>query len=310
MRVAIFGAGGVGAYFGGRLAEAGHELVVIARGAHLEAIRKDGLKVFSTAGDFEVHPKLATADPAEAEPVDLVLVGVKAWQVSDAARAMKPLVGEATTVLPLQNGVEAPDLLAAELGAAAVLPGLCKIVSYIEGPGVVRHAGVEPRIEFGERDGRRSERVEALQAAFAATKGISVGVAEDVEAALWEKFLFIAPVSGVGAVCRQPIGLVRKVPQTRALLLRALKEVDLLARARGVALRDDAVARTMRFVDVLPEDSTASMQRDIAAGRPSELDNQAGAVVRLAAEHAVPVPTTEAIYAALLPSELKARGKA
>lgn len=310
MRVAIFGAGGVGAYFGGRLAEAGHELVVIARGAHLEAIRRDGLKVLSTAGDFEFRPRLATDDPAEAGPVDLVLVGVKAWQVADAARAMKPLVGEATTVLPLQNGVEAPDQLAAELGAAAVLPGLCKIVSYIEGPGCIRHAGLEPRIEFGERDGRRSERVEALQAAFAGSRGISVGVPDDVEAALWEKFLFIAPVSGVGAVCRQPIGLVRKVPQTRALLLRALKEVDLLARARGVALRDDAVARTTRFVDALPEDSTASMQRDIAAGRPSELDNQAGAVVRLAAEHAVPVPTTEAIYAALLPCELKARGKA
>lgn len=310
MRVAIFGAGGVGAYFGGRLAEAGHELVVIARGAHLEAIRSDGLKVLSTAGDFAVRPKLATDDPAQAGPVDLVLVGVKAWQVNEAARAMTPLVGEATTVLPLQNGVEAPDQLVAELGAAAVLPGLCKIVSYIEAPGVVRHAGVEPRIEFGERDGRRSERVEALAAAFAATKGISVGVAEDVEAALWEKFLFIAPVSGLGALCRQPIGLVRKVPQTRALLLRALKEVDLLARARGVALRDDAVTRTMRFVDALPEDSTASMQRDIAAGRPSELDNQAGAVVRLAAEHAVPVPAHEAIYAALLPCELKARGKA
>ncbi|MCL4819740.1 MAG: 2-dehydropantoate 2-reductase [Vicinamibacteria bacterium] len=309
MRVAIFGAGGVGAYFGGRLAEAGHELVVIARGAHLAAIRAEGLRVFSTSGDFTVKPALATDDPAQAGPVDLVLVGVKAWQVSEAAQAMQPLVGEATTVLPLQNGVEAPDQLAAELGAAAVLPGLCKIVSFIEAPGVVRHAGVEPRVEFGERDGRRSERVEALAAAFSAAKGVTVGVADDVEAALWEKFLFIAPVSGVGALCRQPIGVVRQVPQTRAFLLRALKEVDLLARARGVKLRDDAVARTLRFVDALPADSTASMQRDLAAGRPSELDNQAGAVVRLAAEQSLPVPAHEAIYAALLPGELKARGR-
>jgi len=310
MRIAVFGTGGVGGYFGGRLAQAGEDVVFIARGRHLEAMRRDGLRVESVDGDFAVHPVEATEDPREAGPADAVLLGVKAWQVKEAGRALPPLLGAGGFVVPLQNGVEAADELAAEVGPERVVGGLCKIVSFVVGPGRIRHAGVAPRIEFAERDGRRSDRVERLRAAFEKAAGLSVATPSDIAAALWEKFLFIAPLSGVGAVTRMPAGPVRSVPESREMLETAMREVFDLARARGIGLRKDAVARTMSYVDGLPADSTASMQRDILEGRPSELDYQTGAIVRLARECRVPVPVNEFIYRSLLPGERRARGAA
>ena len=310
MRIAVVGTGGVGAYFGGRLAQAGESVAFVARGAHLLAMRESGLRVDSVAGDFVIAPVEASDDPARIGPVDVVLVGVKAWQVSEAARTMGPLLGPRTLVVPLQNGVEAADQLAAVLGRERVIGGLCKIVSAIVAPGHVRHSGVPPRVELGERDGRKSERVEALRAAFERAQGVSVVVPDDVEAAIWEKFLFIAPFSGVGAVTRQPAGAMRTVTETRRLIERAMFEVAALARAKGVNLPDEAVARNMEYVDRLPTESTASMQRDIMDGRPSELEQQTGAIARLGREAGVPVPVNEFLYAALLPAERKARGLA
>jgi 2-dehydropantoate 2-reductase len=309
MKIAVIGAGGVGAYFGGRLAEAGESVAFVARGAHLAAMRTSGLRVDSVAGDFLLSPVEATDDPAAIGPVDAVLVAVKAWQVRETARMLGPLLGPETFVVPLENGVEAADELSAAVGRERVVGGLCKIVSAIVAPGHVRHAGVAPRVELGERDGRPSERVERLRQAFARAKGVSVVVPDDVEAAIWEKFLFIAPFSGVGAVTRQPAGAMRTGPETRELIERAMFEVAALARARGVNLPDEAVVRNMRYVDNLPADSTASMQRDIMDGRPSELEQQTGAVVRLAREASVPVPVNAFLYAALLPSERRARGR-
>lgn len=308
MRIAIFGTGGVGGYFGGRLAQAGHAVVFIARGAHLTAIRREGLRVESVSGDFVVQPAEASDDPASVGIVDAVLVCVKAWQVTEAAHALMPMLGPSSVVVPLENGVEAAEELAAVVGAQRVLGGLCKIVSYVAGPGRIRHAGVPPRVELGERDGRPSERVAALRAAFEKAGGVSVGTPDDIEAAVWEKFLFIAPFSGVGAVTRMPAGGFRSVPETRAMLEAAMQEVFDLARARGIALRENAVDRTLGFVDALPADATASMQRDILEGRPSELEHQNGTVVRLGREEGLPVPVNECIYRSLLPAELKARG--
>ncbi len=310
MRIAVFGAGGVGGYFGGRLAQAGASVVFIARGAHLEALRRDGLRVESIAGDFVVQPAEATSDPASIGAVDVVLVCVKAWQVPEIAPALLPLLSADTAVVPLENGVEAADQLAAVVGPERVLGGLCKIVSFVAGPGHIRHAGIAPRIEFGARGGRKSERVAALRAAFEKASGLSVGTPEDIDAALWEKFLFIAPVSGVGAVTRVPIGAFRSVPETRVMLEAAMQEIFDLARARGIALRADAVARTMGFVDSLPAEATASMYRDIVEGRPSELEYQNGTVVRLGRQAGVPVPVHEFLYRSLLPAELQAREKA
>jgi len=233
MRIAIFGSGGVGAYFGGRLARASHGVAFVARGAHLEALRRNGLAVESVAGDFTVRPVEVTDDPREIGPVDAVLVGVKAWQVREAARAMGPLLGAETFVVPLQNGVEAADELADVIGASRVLPGLCRIMSFVAGPGRIRHTSIAPRIEFGERDGRTSARVAALRDAFAQAEGLSAVTPPDIAVALWEKFLFIAPVSAVGAVTRMSAGAFRAVPLLHAHRPRSLTRLALRRRNRG-----------------------------------------------------------------------------
>ncbi|MDD5562813.1 MAG: 2-dehydropantoate 2-reductase [Thermoanaerobaculaceae bacterium] len=309
MRIAIFGAGGVGGYFGGRLAASGQDVTFIARGATLAALRGRGLVVESVNGGFEVSPAPATDDPSEVGAVDAVIVAVKAWQVPAAAGAIRPLLGPDTVVVPLENGVEAPGQLAAALGPGSVAGGVCHIVAFQTAPGRIRHPGLEPTVAFGELDGRRSERLERLQQAFAAA-GVKAAVAPDITVAIWEKFLFIASLSGLGAVTRAPAGVVRALPETRAMTAQALEEIAAVARAHRVRLPADAVARTMAFIDALPADATASMQRDIIAGRPSELEAQNGAVVRLGAAAGVPTPVAAFIYAALLPQERAARASA
>jgi len=302
MRIAIFGTGGVGGYFGGRLAHAGEDVTFIARGEHLQAIQSKGLRVDSLQGDFVIQPAQATDNVAAVGPVDLVVVGVKAWQVPEAARAMKPLVGPRTSVLPLQNGVDAVPQLTAELGHETVIGGLCKIVSFVVAPGHIRHAGFAPSVVIGELDNRRTDRILAIEKIFSSA-GIDTTIAGDIQAALWGKFLFIASFSGVGALAGAPAGVLRTDTQWRAQMITAMEEIESLARARDVKLPDDAVAKAMAAVDGLPPDATSSMQRDIAAGKPSELESQNGAVVRMASESGVAVPTHEAIYAALKTQE-------
>lgn len=309
MRIAVFGAGAVGGYFGGRLAQAGEDVVVIARGEHLEAMRARGLRVESIEGDFTIKPVQATDDPAAIGVVDAVLVAVKAWQVPQAAREMRPLVGAETFVVPLENGVEAPSQLAAVLGEEHVLGGLCRIISALVEPGHIRHAGISPTITFGELDRRRSERVEGLYEAFQRAEGVTPTIASDIHVAMWEKFLFIAALSGVGAVTRAPVGVLRSLPETRAMLVEAMDEILLVAQARDVALPRETVAETMAFIDGLPPQGTASMQRDVMAGRPSELESQNGAVVRLGQEVGIEAPLHNFIYRSLLPQELEARGE-
>lgn len=308
MRILIFGSGGVGGYFGGRFAEAGHAVTFVARGAHLAAIRERGLRIESVAGDATISPASAVGDPAEAEIPELVLVCVKAGDVPEAARLLAPALSAESLVVPLENGVTAVDELSAALGAERVVGGLCRIVSFLAAPGVVRHTGVAPAIVLGEPEGGPSERVERLRSQLSGAVGVDVDVAPDFRLAMWQKFLFIAPYSGVGAVSRQAAGPMRSVPETRALLEGAMREVAAVARARGIAISDAAIARTLAFADALPPDSTASMQRDLMEGRPSELDAQTGSVVRLGREAGVPTPIHDVLYAALLPMERAARG--
>ena len=308
MRVAIFGSGGVGGYFGGRLAQAGEEVIFIARGSHLEAIREKGLRVDSLNGDFRIQPAQANDNPKRVGEVDAVLVGVKAWQVPEVALAMQPMVGKDTFVVPLENGVDAPTQLAAVLGSEHVLGGMCQISAFIEAPGYIRHVGLDPYIAFGELDRRRSDRAEKLRGAFERAH-VNAEVPEDINISMWEKFLFIAPISGVGAVTRAPVGISRSIPETRQLLEQAMQEVVAVARARKVMLSDDAVARKMAFVDSLSPTVTASMQRDIMDGRKSELGSQNGAVVRMGLEAGVATPVNTYLYYSLLPQELRARGE-
>lgn len=308
MRIAVFGTGGVGGYFGGRLAQAGEDVVFIARGEHLRALRTHGLRVESLKGDFIVQPAQAAEDPAEVGVVDAVLVGVKAWQVTEAADRLRPLVGPETFVVPLQNGVEAPAELSAVLGSGHVLGGLCSIISFVAGPGHVRHVGAEPSIAFGEQDNRRSERAERLRQAFARAE-VTVEIPRDIHVAMWEKFLFIASWGGVGAVTRAPVGVVRGLPETREMMEEAMREILHVGQAREVGLSDESMRKGIAFVDGLQPGATASMQRDIMEGRPSELEAQNGAVVRLGRAAGIPTPVHAFIYRSLLPSELRARGQ-
>jgi 2-dehydropantoate 2-reductase len=307
MRIAVFGTGGVGGYFGGRLARGGQDVVFIARGAHLHAIQTTGLRVDSIKGDFVVSPAQASDDPVQVGPVDAVLVGVKAWQIPDAAQAMRPLIGEQTIVVPLENGVEAPEQLATVLGAEHVLGGLCQISAFIAGPGYIRHVGIEPYVAFGEMDGRPSERAGRLLQAFERA-GVEAVIPADIQVAMWDKFIFIAAVSGVGAVTRSPMGVYRSLSETRRMLVEAMQEIFAVAKARGVNMPGDVIEKRLLFTDNQPASVVASMQRDILEGRPSELMSQNGAVVRMGQVLGVPTPVNTFIYTCLLPQELRARG--
>ena len=308
MRIAVFGTGSVGGYFGGRLAQAGEQVTFIARGDHLRAIQSNGLKVDSILGDFVIQPAQATDRPDQVGTVDAVLVCVKAWHVAEAAQAMRPMVAEGTCVVSLGNGVEAPEQLAAVMSNEHVLGGLCQISSLVAGPGHIRHVGLEPYVAFGELDRRTSQRAVRLLGAFQKA-GVKSAIPDDIQVAMWDKFLFIAAISGVGAVTRQPVGVHRSLPETRTILVAALQEIFEVARKRGVGLPEDTVEKRLAFIDGLAPGVMASMQRDILEGRPSELEAQNGAVVRMGQALGVPTPTHAFIYASLLPQEKRARGE-
>lgn len=308
MRIVVVGAGGVGGVLGLLLARSGAEVAFVARGATLAAIRASGLSLESPLGAFTYKPQ-AAEDPAELGKADTVLVAVKSWQVAEVAPKIEPLLGEDTVVVPFQNGVEAAGHLAAALGEKPVLGGLCWIFAWQDEPGKLKHVGFTPRCTVGERKGAVTPRARRVCDALVGA-GIEATVSDDMEAAIWEKFLFIDPFGTLGAVTRVPVGVFRSVPESRELLQKAIAEVEALARARGVKLRADAAARTLEKIDGVLAEGTASMQRDIMAGRQSELLEQTGAVVRLARESGVDVPVHRALLGSLLPQELAARSKA
>ncbi len=307
MRIAIFGTGGAGGYFGAHLARAGEDVVFIARGEHLRAIREQGLRVETTSGEFIVRSE-ATDDPTQVGAVDAVLVGVKTWQVPEAARAMLPMIAPQTFVVPLQNGVESAAHLAAVLGAEHVLNGMCGTISRVMGPGHILSLGETNFIKFGEVDDHKSERALRLQQAFERA-GVKAEVPADIQAAVWEKFIFVAPYGGIGAVSRMTAGVIRSLPETRRMLERGMQEILEVARARKVSLADGIVEKSMGLMDSLAPSATTSLQRDISNGKPSELEAWNGAVVRLGRESGVATPLHEFIYHSLLPSELHARGE-
>ena len=307
MRIAVFGAGAVGGYFGGRLAQAGMDVAFIVRGKHLQAIKKNGLMVESICGDFSVHPKAATDEPTEVGEVDAVLLGVKAWQVKEAAQAMQPMLGPNTFVVTLQNGVNTPTIISNALGPDRIVGGLCKLICLITKPGHIQHAGADPYITFGELDKSHSDRIEMLLQAFSKTTGLTAEISTNIWSDIWKKFLFIAPLSGLGSITRSPVGVFRRLPETRQMLLQSMKEVFNIAIACKVDLPKKVVEETMEFIDAIPEEGTASMQRDIIEGRPSELNEQNGEVVRLGDVVGVQTPANAFIYYSLLPLEMKAR---
>jgi 2-dehydropantoate 2-reductase len=310
MKFAVFGAGGVGGYFGGKLAQAGQDVTFIARGEHLKAIRQNGLRVESVSGDFGIHPAKATDNPAEVGAVDVVLLSTKAWNVPDVIEQMKPLMGENTYSIWLGNGITPTEQLEKAFGRQHVLGGFCRISSFIAGPGHIQHVGVPPYIAFGELDNSRSQRAEKLREIFARIPEIKVEIPSDIQVGIWEKFIYVAAVSGVGAVTRQPNGVFRSVPETRTMLILCMEEILKIGQARGVNLSDDLVQKMVgSSIDKGPADVIASMHKAIMEGKPSELDDQTGAVIRMGRRLGIPTPTNDFVYAALLPMELKARGR-
>jgi 2-dehydropantoate 2-reductase len=305
MRIAIAGAGGVGGYFGGVLALAGHEVTFLARGEHLQAIRQRGLRVISsTHGEFMISPARAEEDPARVGPVDYVVVAVKTYHLEALAPRLASLVGPDTAVVPLLNGVTAHEVLRRHLPKPAVVGGLCAIFSQIESPGVIRMGGKTKTVVVGELDGPPSERLNRLIDAWKG-QGLNASQSNDILAALWNKFVFIASAGGLTSLARVPMGGVRSLPRTRELLIEALGEVEAVARSLGVRLAPDVVEKALATVDGFEPEVTTSMQRDVAAGRLFELEAFNGTIVRLGQEHGVPTPVHRAIYALLLP-QLKA----
>ena len=308
MRIAVFGCGGVGAYFGGRLAQIGQDVTFIARNENLLALRSKGLKVGSIAGDFVIDRVKVTNEPADVGIVDYVLCCVKAWQVTAAARAMLPMVGPDTLIVPLQNGVEAPEQISSFVDPANVLGGLCAIVAFQAGPGHFKHSGANPLIRFGHLDDRPDPRINALSETFNHCIGVKSSIPQNVAVAMWQKFMLITPWSGLGAVSRAPIGVLLDQPETRGLLIEAADEIYRLGLARGIPMPKDSVAKAMAMLEGMPANSTTSMQRDLVHGRPSELDAQSGAVVRLAYEVGLDMPLNRFIVYGLRSLELRARG--
>ena len=302
-RIAVFGAGGVGGYFGGRLALAGADVHLIARGAHLAAIRRDGLRVESIAGDFEVSLP-AIDDPTEIGPCDYVLFCVKAFDTEDAARRLPPLLHAETAVLSLQNGIDNEDKLVAAIGRRHVLGGAAYVFAAVREPGVVVHTGGPGSIAFGELDGRRSRRADRLLALCEAA-GVPAELDADIRVRLWSKYAFICAQAGMTAAVRLPIGEIREAPEGWAMFGELLEEVCALAAAEGVRLPEDTVERHAAFARSLEPAGYSSLHHDLTHGRRMELDALHGTAVRLGRGHRIDVPRCEAVYAVLEPWALR-----
>ena len=306
MKIVVVGSGGVGGYFGGRLAYAGQDVTFIARGDHLSALLARGLTVQSIHGDFCVSPVKATDRMKGLGPVDLALVCVKDYQLEDALPGISALVGTDTVLLPLMNGIRAAERLAEAFGRQKTLGGLCRVISFIAAPGIVEQSSPFQSITFGEWNGRRTPRAETILSILKQA-GLTAELSTDIEAAMWIKFLFITAYSGLASVVRLPARAIKSCPETMAMLESCMKEIEVVAQAKGVALETGVVADAMSFVRAMPNETTSSMQRDVAAGRLFELEAMTGSVVRYGREVGVPTPVNDFIYAILKPAEMTAR---
>jgi len=301
MKIAMMGSGGVGGFFGGRLAHAGYDVSFVARGAHLAAMRERGLTIENEPqGNIQVPRVRATDDPAAIGPVDVVVVSVKLWDTEKAARQIRPLLGPRTGVLSLQNGVVKDDILRRELGEAPVMGGVGYVATHISRPGVIHQVGTMQRIVLGEYDGRRSERAELLVEALKKS-GVTAELSGDVRRAIWEKFVFLSALAGTTTAMRTTIGPIRQNPRTRAFLLDLMREAVAVGRAHGVALPEDYAEQRLAFADGLPADMTSSMHHDLERGNPLEVEWLAGAVVTLGEAKGLPTPANRAVWDILAP---------
>ncbi len=301
MKFMIMGAGGVGGYYGARFAEAGHDVVFVARGEHKQAIAEHGLSVRSARGDVTIRDARVIDDPGEAGAVDIVLMCTKLPDLEAAARAIRPAVGTGTAVISLQNGVDKEGVLIDALGRGAVMGGVAHIAAAIEAPGVIRHTGTMAKITYGELDGTRSDRLHAFDAAAQAAPGFDAVLADDIGLEIWKKFSFLAPFAGITGRYRQPIGPLREEPPRRREFEALVAEAVAVGRAEGIAFSDDWEAEIMAFADGLPAEMRSSLLHDLEAGKPLELDWLTGAVYRFGQAHGIATPANDSVYEALLP---------
>ena len=299
MKIAIFGSGGVGGYFGAKLAAAGEDVTFLARGAHLKAMQDGGLHVESPQGSFHLPKVQATDRPQAVGPVDVVLFTVKMYDVDASAATLPPLVGPDTVVITLQNGVEAMDMVAKHVGAGHVAGGAAYVVVVVDQPGHLRHTTAQSLV-FGERDGRRSDRLVAFEEA-GKRAGFGARVSTQVEADLWVKFVRLSTWSGMTSVTRSPMGVVRDDPALFAMMMTAIDEAIAVGTARGITFPPDIVESTLGMIRNFPAASKSSMLEDLERGRRLELPWLSGAVVRLGKEVGVPAPTHQFITAVLTP---------
>lgn len=306
MKIIIVGAGGVGGYFGARLAEAGLDVTFIARGKHLEAIHKNGLVLKSIDGDYTVFPVKATNNINEIKNPDLIIIAVKSWQITEVAQQIKPILTKDTLILPLQNGVDNVEKLASVLDKKHILAGFCKIYSKVEDYGIINHFTYPPELFFGEFDNQKSKRVIRLKEVFDKATFKTI-IPDDIQVEIWKKFMFICTVSGLGALTRVSIGAMVENIETRKLLQKTAEEIFAIAKAKNINLPENIVATMMDFIDKQSYESTASTQRDIMEGRPSELENFNGYIVKQGKLLRIKTPVNSFIYNCLLPQEKQAR---
>jgi 2-dehydropantoate 2-reductase len=305
MKIAFMGSGGVGGLIGARLAQAGCDVSFVARGAHLAAMREHGLTLESPVGNVHLPKVRVTDDPAGLGPVDLVIFAVKLWDTEAAARSIMPLIGPDTGFLSLQNGVRKDDILRPIVGAKALMGGVAYMGTAISRPGVILHTGTMQRVVFGEYDGRRSKRAEALLG-FLQKTGIDARLSDDIRCSIWEKFVFLVGMAAVTATIRLPLGPILAHPLTRQFYLDAMREAAAVGRAHGVRLAEDIAEERLAFSDTLPGTMTASLQLDLERGNPLEVEWLSGAVVEFGAAVGVPTPIHRAARDILI---LHAKGK-
>ena len=299
MRIAAMGAGGVGGYFGARLQQAGHEVAFFARGKHFAALKENGLTLKSPLGAAQLAVQVFS-DPAQTEPVDVVMFAVKLWDTESAAEQLRPVVSQHTVIIPFQNGVESIERLAKIFPREQILGGSAYIATRISAPGVIEHIGTMAGMEFGPLKPAQRAAAEAFLAACQGA-GINAKLADDIVRVIWQKFVFLVGVSSATAVARVPLGVVRSDPELRWLLEQAMRETYRLARARGVAVPEDFVETRMQFAETLPAEMRASMAHDLEAGGRLEAPWLCGAVARMSAEAGLDAPVNRAVYAALRP---------
>ena len=296
MKIAVMGSGGVGGFYGGRLAHAGYDVSFIARGAHLAAMREQGLTIENEPqGDIHIPRVTVTDDPATIGVADLVLIAVKLWDTEAAARAVTPLVGPKTAIVSLQNGVIKDDILRRAFGEAAVIGGVVYVATNISRPGVIRQTGTMQRCIVGEYDGRRSARVAELHEALLRA-GIKAEISDDIRRTTWEKYVFLVGLSGSTTTMRSTIGPIRENPQTRAFLFDLMKETVAVGRAHGVKLPEDYADQRLAFVDTMATDMTSSMHHDLNSGNRLEVPWLSGGVVQLGQQVGVPTPANRAVW--------------